>query len=79
MSETQLSIKRSDEKFTIKDPKHAVIVLIDVLRASSFIAMALFSQAKEVMVIKEEKEARTLKKKNPDCILAGERSGVPLP
>lgn len=56
----------SDKKFNI--------VTIDVLRATSTIAVALFAHADEVIPCAEVDEARSYRQNN-DVVLAGERKG----
>jgi 2-phosphosulfolactate phosphatase len=66
----------SDEMVNITGRKVAV-VLVDTLRASSSIAIALGSGAKEVIVFKDVTLALDFKAEN--VIHAGEREGVILP
>lgn len=54
-----------------------VIVIIDVLRCSSTIIIALAAGAAEVIPVKMVKEAREISKTHPDYVLAGEREGIP--
>ncbi|MCJ7631823.1 2-phosphosulfolactate phosphatase, partial [Candidatus Bathyarchaeota archaeon] len=54
-----------------------VVVLIDVLRCTSAIVTALANGATDVIAVKSVSRARSLKSRNPDSILAGERGGLP--
>lgn len=56
------------------DLKNAVVVIIDVFRATSTIASALYNGAKAVIPVDTVAEAVALGKKI-DCIAAGERDG----
>ena len=53
-----------------------VIIVIDVLRCCSTIVTALANGAEGVIPTKTVKEARVLRRKHPDFILAGERRGI---
>ncbi len=55
-----------------------VIIVIDVLRCSSTIVTALANAAEGVIPTKTVKEARALRKKHSEFLLAGERRGVKL-
>jgi len=62
------------------DPQEAegrVVVVIDVLRATSMIAALLKAGAKEIWPVKEVEEARSLAAELGGALLAGERGGVP--
>ena len=72
----QLTLKWTDEKLEVK--KEGIIILVDTLRASSVIPVALYGGAKEIIAVKNEDSARKLKEKYPQSVLAGERSGVVL-
>ena len=52
------------------------VAVIDVLRASSTIATALFNGALKVYVFREIEDAINFSKHKPNCILAGERGGL---
>lgn len=69
-----VSILWSDEPFQITGKKPA-IVITDVLRASTTIAVALNQGAKRVIIAKEPEEAFEIKRALPQAILAGERGG----
>lgn len=56
-----------------------VIVVIDVLRATSMIAALLDAGAKEVWPVRELNEAKQLAARLDGALLAGERGGVPPP
>ncbi|MBI1902134.1 MAG: 2-phosphosulfolactate phosphatase [Planctomycetia bacterium] len=58
----------------------AMVVVIDVLRASTTIAHALAAGAKEMIPCLEVDEARAVAKKLPrgPCVLAGERGGLAI-
>lgn len=55
-----------------------VIVVVDVLRASSTISTALYNGAREVIIVKEIEDALRLSEKYENCILAGERRGMKI-
>lgn len=59
------------------DGYHAVV--IDVLRATTSIATACANKCKCVIPVKTIEEAQTIKKQNPDVLLAGERGGLLIP
>ncbi len=54
-------------------------VVIDVIRATSTMLVALANGARGVRPVASVEEAFTLKEHNPSALLAGERGGVPLP
>jgi 2-phosphosulfolactate phosphatase len=56
-----------------------VAVVVDVLRATSTIAQALASGYRRVLCCAEIEEARTLRARFPDAVLAGERLAEPIP
>src|SRR5215203_1738711 len=60
------------------DVSNTVVVVIDVLRATSTIATALFNGAKEVIPVDSVEQCIQLGKKF-DCITAGERDGQVAP
>ncbi len=53
-----------------------IIVIIDVLRASSTIITALANGASEIIPTPSVKKAKQMKERNPEYILAGERKGL---
>ncbi|MBS7649658.1 2-phosphosulfolactate phosphatase [Candidatus Bathyarchaeota archaeon] len=53
-----------------------VIIVVDVLRCSSTIITALANGAKAIIPVKTLSEARRIRSKNPDYLLAGERGGL---
>lgn len=55
-----------------------VVVVIDVLRASSTISTALHHGSREVIVVEKIEDALKLARRNPQCILAGERRGIKI-
>ncbi len=59
--------------------KASVCVVIDVIRATSTIAVALACGARGVQPVAGVDEAFALKAVQPDALLAGERGGQPLP
>ena len=64
------------------DPAHlraSVCVVIDVIRATSTLLVALAEGAKGVRPVAGVEEAFALKEKNPAALLAGERGGMALP
>lgn len=75
-----MSIKVNVE-FLAKDAIKAVkrgdiIIVVDILRCSSTIITALANGAKAVIPVKTLSEARRIRSKNPDYLLAGERGGL---
>jgi 2-phosphosulfolactate phosphatase len=56
----------------------SIAVVIDVIRATSTIAVALAQGAAGVQPVAKVEDAFALKAQNPEAILAGERGGVPL-
>jgi 2-phosphosulfolactate phosphatase len=78
---SKLTILHSPEQWRAipaEQLKPAVAVVIDVIRATSTIAMALAQGASGVLPVAALEEAFALKAKNPEALLAGERGGVPL-
>ncbi|MCX8171097.1 MAG: 2-phosphosulfolactate phosphatase [Candidatus Bathyarchaeota archaeon] len=68
-------------EFTARDAFRAVkrgdlIIVIDVLRCTSTIVTALANGAKEIIPVKNLKEARRKHSENPNYLLAGERGGL---
>lgn len=68
-------------EFLAKDAIKAVkrgdlIIVVDVLRCSSTIVTAIANGAKAIIPVKTLSEARKLRAKNPEYILAGERGGL---
>ena len=59
-----------------RDLKHAVCVVVDVLRATSTFVTALASGAEAVIPVTEISEALALRRKRPELLLAGERDGL---
>jgi 2-phosphosulfolactate phosphatase len=53
-----------------------LIIVIDVLRATTSIITSLANNAKSVTPVQTQKEALQLKKEHPDYILIGERNSV---
>jgi len=71
-------------EFLAKDATKAVgrgdlIIVIDVLRCSSTIVTALYNGARAIIPAKTLSEARKLRAKNPEYLLAGERGGLRPP
>jgi 2-phosphosulfolactate phosphatase len=58
------------------DLRDAVCVVFDVLRATSTFVTALHNGAKAIVPVSEIAEALTLRQRQPDVLLAGERDGV---
>lgn len=56
-----------------------VVVVVDVLRASSSIIVALAQGAEGIIPVKTVREAREICKKHPSFVLAGERRGIQPP
>jgi 2-phosphosulfolactate phosphatase len=59
--------------------KVSTCAVIDVIRATSTLAVALGNGARSIRPVAGIEEAFALKKANPDALLAGERGGQPLP
>jgi 2-phosphosulfolactate phosphatase len=59
-----------------RDLTATVCVVFDVLRATSTIVTALANGAAAVIPVEEIPEALTLRRKQPDILLAGERNGL---
>jgi len=62
-------------------PEHlraSACVVIDVIRATSTIAMALAEGAQGIQPVADSADAFALKALNPEMLLAGERGGKPL-
>ena len=53
-----------------------LVIVIDVVRATTSIITALSNYAKTVIPVQTVKEAMQLRRKHPDYLLAGEREGV---
>jgi len=75
MKNLNIKIHWSNEFFLIPKEK-SVIILVDTLRASSVIPSALFFGAHEVITVHDIDLAFHIKQKNPNALLAGERSGI---
>ena len=59
-----------------RDLSKAVCVVFDILRATSSMTNALANGAKAIIPVCEIAEAVSIKRKQPDVMLAGERDGV---
>jgi len=66
---------KTADNYKIKD---YLVVLIDVLRASSTITAAFEKGVKRIYSVKEKKEVLKLKSKNKNLILVGERHGIKI-
>ncbi len=53
-----------------------IVIVVDVLRATSTIVTALVSDAQAIMPLRSIEQAREMKRANPEYILAGERGGL---
>ena len=53
-----------------------LVIVIDVVRATTSIITAISNDAKTVIPVQTVKEAMQLRRKHPDYLLAGEREGV---
>ena len=53
-----------------------IVIIVDVLRASSTIVTALARSAQAIMPLRSVDEARRMKRANPEYVLAGERRGL---
>lgn len=58
------------------DTASGIVVIMDVFRASNTILMLLSRMVAYIMPAATIQEAFALKKKHPECLLAGERGGV---
>ncbi|GAV22596.1 2-phosphosulfolactate phosphatase [Carboxydothermus pertinax] len=63
----------------LKNVEDKVVVVLDVLRATTTIATALAAGAKEVYPVSSIREAFSLKKKIPGALVGGERGGIKVP
>jgi 2-phosphosulfolactate phosphatase len=63
----------------LKPRDDVLTIVIDILRASTTICIALLNGAKEIYPVSEVNEAYTFRKKHTDVILAGERDGKKIP
>lgn len=61
-----------------RDLSNAACVVIDVLRATSTFVTALQNGAKAIVPVSEISEALTVRQKQPDVLLGGERDGVTI-
>ena len=59
-----------------RDLRQTVCVIFDVLRATSTFVTALHNGAKAIIPVAEISGALTIKKRQPDVLLGGERNGV---
>ena len=66
---------KTADNYKIKD---YLVVLIDVLRASSTITAAFEKGVKRIYSVKEKQEVLKLKSKNKNLILVGERHGIKI-
>lgn len=65
----------SPKLFDIYDVKDSVVVIIDVFRATSTIATALYNGAKKVIPVDSVEKCIAIGKATPNSITAGERDG----
>ena len=69
-----------DVAFTAKDAigssQREVVVIIDVLRCGSTVVTALANGAASMIPVETVTEAKSLHKKHPEFVLAGERKGL---
>jgi len=63
----------------LKPREDVLTIVIDVLRASTTICIALLNGAKEIYPVAEVNEAYSFRKKHTDVLLAGEREGKKIP
>lgn len=52
-------------------------VVVDALRASATAAYMIHAGAREILAVREVDDARAVKRRYPDALLAGERGGLP--
>jgi 2-phosphosulfolactate phosphatase len=64
-------------RISTMDLSGVTAVVFDVLRATSSIITGLASGAEAIIPVRTVEEARELKSKDPDLLLAGERGGLP--
>src|SRR4051812_18619251 len=79
MSENALEVSFTPADFTAlegRDLSEVVCVVFDILRATSSMITALANGAKVIFPVAEISEALSLRRENPDLLLAGERDGV---
>ncbi len=74
MTEINLELIASDAVSAVK--RQDIVIVVDVLRASSTIVTALANGALAVMPLRSVEEARRRKRADPEYVLAGERKGL---
>ncbi len=79
MSSRQLNAHLLPSLFAPEALAGGVAVVIDVLRASTTITHALAHGAEVVVPCVEVDEALAHRQRDPDCLLGGERGGLPIP
>jgi 2-phosphosulfolactate phosphatase len=72
----KISLLPSIDYINEEEVRGKVVIVIDVLRATTVITTAIFSGAREVLPVVEIDEAKSLKKEGD--ILAGERRGLKI-
>nr|MDO8118956.1 2-phosphosulfolactate phosphatase [Candidatus Sigynarchaeota archaeon] len=72
-----IEITWGDDLPAIPRNKNCICVVIDVLRASTSVAMLLHRGARAVKIVRTVDEALALKRSFPGAILCGERGGLP--
>jgi len=75
MSKPFLYTILSPELLDIYDIKDSVVVVIDVFRATSTIATALYNGAEKIIPVDSVEKCIAIGKKTPNSITAGERDG----
>ncbi len=76
---TTLEVLLAPAEFAVlaaRDLSQTVCVVFDVFRATSTIVTALANGAQGIIPVAEIPEALSLRRKQPDVLLAGEREGV---
>jgi phosphosulfolactate phosphohydrolase-like enzyme len=73
----KVRIQWSDEAISTSG-KRCALVFVDTLRASTTIAVALYSGAEKVFPVKDEDSAMRMRKTVSSAVVAGERGGQPL-
>jgi len=74
MTDINLELVAADAAVAVK--RQDIVVIVDVLRASSTIVTALANGAQAIMPLRSVEDARRRKRANPEYLLAGERHGL---
>lgn len=75
MSKPLLHTILSPKLLNIYNVENSIVVIIDVFRATSTIATALYNGAQKIIPVDSVEKCITIGKQNPNSITAGERDG----